>query len=296
MKYELKITNASPESCIHAAVALIVEFDKFKSKIAVIDEYCTNENCNCRDPKLKFYEVDRNIQGDKLFEIKINVDSWEISEHKSYNTEINSLELIREFQEDLNDDAKLKLKKRFEFGKKFGGEVLKEDIDYSVISEGGCIVYGEIFDSKEYDESIFKYKGNQYFVTDQYCSNDKCECNDVGLSYYRLEILSDKYGYLFTIRADLFNEKYDVENKMDIADNEIKEIHEHFIKNLKNPEILRERYKRMKKILGYLGINKSSKEKSDGILPQMIIRQKIGRNDSCSCGSGKKYKKCCGRV
>lgn len=30
--------------------------------------------------------------------------------------------------------------------------------------------------------------------------------------------------------------------------------------------------------------------------PQTIIRQspKVGRNDPCSCGSGKKYKKCCG--
>ncbi len=26
-----------------------------------------------------------------------------------------------------------------------------------------------------------------------------------------------------------------------------------------------------------------------------IKTQKIGRNDPCPCGSGKKYKKCCGR-
>ncbi|MBI4585332.1 MAG: SEC-C domain-containing protein [Planctomycetes bacterium] len=29
--------------------------------------------------------------------------------------------------------------------------------------------------------------------------------------------------------------------------------------------------------------------------PQLPPRQKIGRNDPCPCGSGKKYKKCCGR-
>jgi hypothetical protein len=30
--------------------------------------------------------------------------------------------------------------------------------------------------------------------------------------------------------------------------------------------------------------------------PQPVVRQpKIGRNDSCPCGSGKKYKKCCGK-
>jgi uncharacterized protein YecA (UPF0149 family) len=29
--------------------------------------------------------------------------------------------------------------------------------------------------------------------------------------------------------------------------------------------------------------------------PRAQAPQKIGRNDPCPCGSGKKYKKCCGR-
>lgn len=30
--------------------------------------------------------------------------------------------------------------------------------------------------------------------------------------------------------------------------------------------------------------------------PQPVkVKEKIGRNDPCSCGSGKKYKKCCGK-
>ncbi|HEX8949674.1 MAG TPA: YchJ family protein [Dissulfurispiraceae bacterium] len=33
------------------------------------------------------------------------------------------------------------------------------------------------------------------------------------------------------------------------------------------------------------------------VAPQQVVRQtpKIGRNDPCACGSGKKYKKCCGQ-
>ena len=31
------------------------------------------------------------------------------------------------------------------------------------------------------------------------------------------------------------------------------------------------------------------------ITPPMLISHKIGRNDPCPCGSGKKYKKCCGK-
>jgi uncharacterized protein YecA (UPF0149 family) len=29
--------------------------------------------------------------------------------------------------------------------------------------------------------------------------------------------------------------------------------------------------------------------------PAMVGGGKVGRNDPCPCGSGKKYKKCCGR-
>jgi hypothetical protein len=35
---------------------------------------------------------------------------------------------------------------------------------------------------------------------------------------------------------------------------------------------------------------------SEYVAPQPVVRQpKIGRNDPCPCGSGKKYKKCCGK-
>lgn len=30
--------------------------------------------------------------------------------------------------------------------------------------------------------------------------------------------------------------------------------------------------------------------------PLITAHQKIGRNESCSCGSGKKYKKCCATI
>jgi preprotein translocase subunit SecA len=40
---------------------------------------------------------------------------------------------------------------------------------------------------------------------------------------------------------------------------------------------------------------KKYKNKKDIELPKIVIHQpKIGRNSPCSCGSGKKYKKCCG--
>ena len=41
---------------------------------------------------------------------------------------------------------------------------------------------------------------------------------------------------------------------------------------------------------------KANPVKSDGSLPGGAVKKKkIGRNDPCPCGSGKKYKHCCGR-
>ena len=29
------------------------------------------------------------------------------------------------------------------------------------------------------------------------------------------------------------------------------------------------------------------------VLPEQLVKMKIGRNEKCPCGSGKKFKKCC---
>ena len=52
--------------------------------------------------------------------------------------------------------------------------------------------------------------------------------------------------------------------------------------------------------LGFAGaeesdIQRASRERSEKQRP-IKVEQKIGRNDPCPCGSGKKYKKCCGAV
>jgi uncharacterized protein YecA (UPF0149 family) len=40
----------------------------------------------------------------------------------------------------------------------------------------------------------------------------------------------------------------------------------------------------------------ASERQGEGATVKTIVREapKVGRNDLCPCGSGKKYKKCCG--
>jgi len=79
-------------------------------------------------------------------------------------------------------------------------------------------------------------------------------------------------------------EGYDMFNEM------IKNIQEETVKYLYNlePEEKIER-KRVAKVTGSSHGNKKTVQKT------VVKGEKIGRNDPCPCGSGKKYKKCCGR-
>jgi len=58
-----------------------------------------------------------------------------------------------------------------------------------------------------------------------------------------------------------------------------------------------ERYsKKLSKLLDGIVKNKSENSFKDEIIKVPVKNDlKIGRNDSCPCGSGKKYKKCCGK-
>lgn len=46
--------------------------------------------------------------------------------------------------------------------------------------------------------------------------------------------------------------------------------------------------------VGQFGPNKENKKEEKAQQP-IINSEKVGRNEPCPCGSGKKYKKCCGK-
>lgn len=90
----------------------------------------------------------------------------------------------------------------------------------------------------------------------------------------------------------------------------VKEIDEQIVKNASDPQnwgsaksfvmaareagvdITNER--EMKKFLAFYNLQQLARLKIDD-KPRSKSKVKIGRNDPCPCGSGKKYKKCCGR-
>ncbi|SEN70612.1 SEC-C motif-containing protein [Mesobacillus persicus] len=64
------------------------------------------------------------------------------------------------------------------------------------------------------------------------------------------------------------------------------------ILGLEHPDLEKWRQAALGRELEFRG---TSEESSEGVGSPFRIDNKVGRNDPCSCGSGKKYKKCCGK-
>ena len=128
--------------------------------------------------------------------------------------------------------------------------------------------------------------GVQYEIHDQYCLLSKCSCSDVHLSFMSLNSDGELKDVSCDISVDYKKMQWEVSNNSqtfaDIGiirssiEHQISDIYNHFkARHLK----LRSIYAQCKK---------------RDYNPQIVASSpKIGRNDPCPCGSGKKYKKCC---
>jgi preprotein translocase subunit SecA len=67
---------------------------------------------------------------------------------------------------------------------------------------------------------------------------------------------------------------------------------------IKNDEDLAhdEAIEKRKRQQAEMRLSRGSQESAKQQQPMKREGEKIGRNDPCPCGSGKKYKKCCGRL
>jgi len=66
-------------------------------------------------------------------------------------------------------------------------------------------------------------------------------------------------------------------------------------KQIKKNEDIPDRRKAMDEIFAQYGGREKVREQLVQSFGEAASKTKVGPNDPCSCGSGKKYKKCCGR-
>jgi hypothetical protein len=282
----------------------LVRFESYKNPFLMRKESCRNPECNCNEVALEFSEFDENgapLTNPIQFFFRLNIETWK----ENGKTERSELfqGLVDEFINSLTDDIKGEFKKYYETSREKAKQAAKFDMPLNMIKTGGLVSYsqivgdsGSIYSGGNACGFIFEDEKSEYFIDDLYCIDPQCNCEIAHLFFLSPDIQNKEVINSFIAQLD-FKKGFRID-KTTLPEKDAMRI---FTKWLESDpyiiEVLKHRYTEVK----YIGKNLVEKHTKNGKLPidqkNFILptrKDKIGRNDPCPCGSGKKYKKCCG--
>ena len=261
--------------------------------------HCLDWECNCSNVSFTLTEIASN--GNVRFKplvLAIQVDSLKLDE---IDPPIRSAEvtgLVREFVFGLSSNRiKQFLDERTEerrIARRLSEFVFKrkgssELVTYSeVVFERGGVADGLLHYS-----FYFRFEERDFLIEDNYCPTPQCDCKQVHIEFWELTRQSNPertfkserdsiaiyslYGKLRSLQAHERDPAF--ASRIASAWESIATTHQ---------GLFLERYQQIKKI----GDRSFPADKSTAsVAPTRATR--IGRNDPCPCGSGRKFKQCC---
>ena len=162
---------------------------------------------------------------------------------------------------------------------------IEAQFDYEEIEEKSLmVVYNDVLPFG--DELKVTINGENYIIFDQYCVLPWCSCTESGLTVCPVTAFNETAEGLFSITLDYVKKKWGMPKEQSESFNKktvISAVEEQI------PDLCRKLLNRHKRLKGiYAHCREHYFEQLQQFHPP-----KIGRNDPCPCGSGKKYKNCC---
>jgi hypothetical protein len=181
--------------------------------------------------------------------------------------------------------------------------------------DGTMVGYAEIF---PWAEALrFTRDGVEWVVDDQYCVRPECGCTEVGLAFYRMSAGERPPDEPVRCSAFLFHNyrshQTDVKESRPGTPNPGQLVHALRAAHPGLADTLRHRHAQLKQLGRRLMPKRSRRTRPSSSYgmrhgpvaddppppppppaPAASAGPKVGRNDPCPCGSGKKFKKCCG--
>jgi hypothetical protein len=271
-----------------------VKGDQYNMEMYAVEHFCTQPQCHCDEVMLEFFNVSKDDQPKSpIFSFFLSLSDWGIS-----NLEINFAANLQKtvvnkdaksFINELSADHKLLMQNHYKKAKGQNTTSVIPTVDSALITIGYNVGHVEAF-GDQHKSLDFTYQNTTYLVDDQYCMNPDCDCNNVSFSFVQLpshnpeNTMPTSFAFSYSLKTDRFEMKQGSLSNPKIAD----VIHS-FMEN--DQQIIRtckKRYRDMKEE-GKRILSQDSKQNAI-----TAVSEKIGRNEPCPCGSGKKYKKCCG--
>jgi len=181
------------------------------------------------------------------------------------------------------------------------------EIDFSPIeteieSTGAMVAYDEIFPLVQ--EITINFKEKTYIINDNFCVSSSCDCQSTLLELFDEEDLekndfTSRYVIYYNYETGVMEKGPRTKGTPSI----INEIIGSMLQEIPGIDtLLRNRHVALRRIYDNYIARKNSAEnniskynnQTNQIEKNNTVVIKTGRNAPCPCGSGKKYKKCCG--
>ena len=281
-------------SFINQSQTFIAEIsnDQTEEKYACTFTVCPRPSCGCRVIQLDLLPlgaVDSDSQPASRY-VKINLFDKSVEPMKKDKPPLEELQFAKKFLACLNDaDFDLLSKNHFEIKNRQTEEANPGTIDAyfdfrSIERNGAMSGYSDVLPYA--DRFYATVAGRKYRIFDQYCLQPNCLCTDTNLCVFDLDESARRGKELCCIGVNYKSKVWSMVDGGSLSlepdvlrtalENEIPDLYDTLLK----------RHIKLKSIYAF------SKKKLS-VTNQPLLTPKVGRNDLCPCGSGKKFKKCC---
>ncbi len=252
----------------------VLNLSCIEDKVVFFERYCTTPECNCREVTLDFITLKNK---EALCHFAIHLDTLKIRDKTQLSKKFNLDDFINEFIKNF-ESIKPIFEKHYQeaklYGKTNNSFELPVDYIYELMVEGNTVPYSVCYQDIPTSQKLLNY-----VIEDYYCMNPSCKCYDVTLLFFKGK--KKKFALTWSLK----NNTYKIIDKT--CSHDVIELATNYLLNDKKGliDLYRERYYDMKEI---------GKKILQFKRPKPIKSKKVKPNDPCPCGSGLKYKKCCG--
>ena len=259
---------------------------------------CNNPLCTCQDVEFVAGSADDGSPGaadaGSRYEFFLDVGERKIAKKRNSALSTTNINFARSFMKELDTKQWNEIEAAFfAFKARLAKNCNIEQIDPpfpmdQIEDEGMMVGWHDVFPFAE--NILIKDGAAQYLFDDQYCINSTCSCKDVALVIVAIENGVARDGDLSpAVRYNYTTRKWKIETSPADGSSSVGRIMAKLHES--SPDIsgtLKERHRILRRLY-------TKYRKKHGFSTAEQPRQKIGRNEPCPCGSGKKYKVCCGQ-
>jgi hypothetical protein len=279
----------------------LLRFENQNRSFILLEKYCETYNCTCQAVSLGLIELDgaeiRDENPNNIF-LNLDLNTWEEVEKPDRQTNVQ--DLVEEFLTELPEQLKIRFRTHYKENREKIISAMTFRMPLKDLYEGIMVSYSKVFskDGSVLDGNfgcsfIFSFESKQYVIEDLYCMNPECDCQAARFMFLEINNETNVLSEIFSVFLSFQNE-VDFDSLIGCTKTEAMRIFGKWRESL--PTLLHHikfRYEEIKQVGVQIILDESNAVSWSGSLQDGERKKKIGRNDPCPCGSGKKYKKCC---